>query len=374
MNKKIRVLVVIGTRPEAIKLASVVDAAKREPELFEIVVVTTSQHRDLLDQMTEAFGISPDIDLNIMKPNQTLSQITGSAINGLHQAITETEPDVVVVQGDTTSTFVGALAAFYCQVPVAHVEAGLRTYDKNQPFPEEINRRLTSQIAEYHFAPTDQSRGNLLRENIPESKVWVTGNTCIDALNLVLGQRQSTGAGDNGIKRILLTAHRRENHGAPLHRICEAVVKLTTLHPEIEVVYPMHPSPKVREVVVPALKDIPRVKLVDPMGYIEFVNAMADANIILTDSGGVQEEAPSLNKPVLVMRETTERPEGVTAGTLKLVGTEVDTIVNAVSHLLNQQSAYDEMASSTNPYGDGTAGQQIMETIYKEIMALQAVS
>ena len=366
MTTKTKIMIVMGTRPEVIKLAPVVIGARKRPDEFETVVVATSQHREMLDQMLHTFQIDVDYDLDIMKPNQDLRHVTTAALNGLHDVIGEVKPDWVIVQGDTTTTFSGALSAFYHQVAVAHVEAGLRTYDKRQPFPEEINRRLTSQIADAHFAPTTLSRENLLREGVNDDAIWVTGNTGIDALFLILGEK--AGAADISKqegRRLLVTAHRRENHGEPMERICRAVLRLVDEFPDLHAHYPVHLSPRVRDVVMPLLGQHPRVELGEPLEYREFVEEMNRSHIILTDSGGIQEEAPSLGKPVLVMRETTERPEGIDAGTVKLVGTDEDRIYSEAARLLSDEAAYQEMAQARNPYGDGHATGRILEALKK---------
>jgi UDP-N-acetylglucosamine 2-epimerase (non-hydrolysing) len=364
MSTKTRILIVMGTRPEVIKLAPVVIGARNRPDEFETFVVTTSQHREMLDQMLETFQVEVDFDLDIMKPNQDLRHVTTAALNGLHDVIGEVKPDWVIVQGDTTTTLSGALSAFYHQVSVAHVEAGLRTYDKRQPFPEEINRRLTTQIADAHFAPTNLSRDNLLREGVSEDAIWVTGNTGIDALFLTLGAKPGTEAPSAASdRRLLVTAHRRENHGEPMKRICRAVLRLVDEFPDLHALYPVHLSPKVRDVVLPLLGNHPRVELGEPLEYREFVEEMSRAHVILTDSGGIQEEAPSLGKPVLVMRETTERPEGIDAGTVRLVGTDEERIYAETARLLKDDVAYQEMARARNPYGDGRATERILAVL-----------
>lgn len=364
MPKKKKLLIVMGTRPEVIKLAPVVIGARSRPEDFETFVVATSQHREMLDQMLETFRIDVDFDLDIMKPNQDLRHVTTAALNGLHDVVGEVRPDWVIVQGDTTTTFAGALAAFYHQVSVAHVEAGLRTYDKRQPFPEEINRRLTTQIADLHFAPTTLSRDNLLREGVDESAIFVTGNTGIDALFLMLGSAANSSKGlVDREPRLLITAHRRENQGEPMQRICRAILKLVRDFPALRVHYPVHLSPNVRNVVMPLLGNQPRIELGEPLEYREFVQEMNCATLILTDSGGIQEEAPSLGIPVLVMRETTERPEGIDAGTVRLVGTNEDRIYAEAARLLSDHDAYREMAQARNPYGDGKATERILSAL-----------
>ncbi|MEX1367550.1 MAG: UDP-N-acetylglucosamine 2-epimerase (non-hydrolyzing) [Nannocystaceae bacterium] len=350
----------MGTRPEAIKLAPVAIAAAHDGR-FEVCVVLTSQHREMLDQMIEHFELSVAVDLDIMRHDQDLAQITTAALEGLHRTIGELRPACVVVQGDTTTTFCGALAAFYRRVPVAHVEAGLRTHDRFSPFPEEINRRLTGQVTDFHFAPTAGARDNLLREGVPADRVWVTGNTAIDALQITR-QRQGQSTPPPG-RRILVTAHRRENHGAPMAQICDAVLQLVDRFEDVTVRFPVHLSPRVRATVFGRLQGHERIVLEDPLGYAEFVRAMAESTLILSDSGGVQEEAPSLRKPVLVLRESTERPEAVDVGAAMLVGTDTDRIVAEASRLLQDPSAYERMASAGNPFGDGTAGAFVVRTL-----------
>ena len=364
MPTKTKILIVMGTRPEVIKLAPVVIGARNRPDEFETFVVTTSQHREMLDQMLETFQIAVDFDLDIMKPNQDLRHVTTAALNGLHDVVGQVKPEWVIVQGDTTTTLAGALAAFYHQVPVAHVEAGLRTHDKRQPFPEEINRRLTTQIADAHFAPTTLSRENLMREGVSEDAIWVTGNTGIDALFLTLGsQPGKTAPSPTGERRLLITAHRRENHGEPMERVCRAVLRLVDEFPDLHALYPVHLSPRVRDVVFALLGNHPRIELLEPLEYRRFVEEMRRAHIILTDSGGIQEEAPSLGKPVLVMRETTERPEGIEAGTARLIGTDEERIYSETARLLSDDDAYEEMAQARNPYGDGRASEKILAAL-----------
>ncbi len=354
----------IGTRPEAIKLAPVVLKARATPERFKPFVVTTSQHHEMLDQILTEFEIDADLDLNIMKHDQDLCHVTTSALGGLYEAIGRFRPDHVIVQGDTSTTFAGSLAAFYRRVPVAHVEAGLRTYDKRRPFPEEINRRLTTQVADYHFAPTEWSKKNLLHEGVDSGRIWVTGNTAIDALFLTLekvqGQRRTA---QNQPRVLLITAHRRENHGKPMERICHAVLQLLGMFPDLRVVYPVHMSPRVRSTVFAKLGGHPRIDLLEPMDHQSFVRAMTRAYLILTDSGGVQEEAPSLGKPVLVLRETTERPEATEAGTARLVGVDEQRIVEETARLLRDEECYQRMAQTVNPYGDGKAAEKILDVL-----------
>jgi UDP-N-acetylglucosamine 2-epimerase (non-hydrolysing) len=355
-------MIILGTRPEAVKLAPVILEARRAGGL-ELLVVSTGQHRQMLDQVLGLFGIRPDVDLDIMRYDQDLRHVTTQALSGLYSAMSDHHPDCVVVQGDTTTAFVGALAAFYHQCPVAHVEAGLRSYDRYQPFPEEMNRRLISNIAEYHFAPTESARSNLLAEGIDRDRIWVTGNTGIDALLSTLGRYRGERARRHDERILLVTAHRRENHGDPMRRVCQAVLRLLAMFPDLRVVFPVHLSPRVRQIVFPLLSGHPRVDLLDPLDYRDFVLTMDDSYLILTDSGGVQEEAPSLHKPVLVLREKTERSEAVEAGTACLVGTDEDTIVNEAALLLQDRTRYECAIGTTNPYGDGRASVRIVEVL-----------
>jgi UDP-N-acetylglucosamine 2-epimerase (non-hydrolysing) len=362
----------MGTRPEAIKLAPLILRAKADPSRFEVLVVRTSQHQEMLDQVVDYFELPILTDLNIMRHDQGLVHITTACLEGLQRVIGDTRPDVVIVQGDTTTSFVGALAAFYWNIPVAHVEAGLRTFDKREPFPEEVYRRLTSVVADYHFAPTAAARRNLLKENVAAETIWVTGNTSIDALLLTLTKaRASAQAARHSSPTLLLTTHRRENHGEPMRRICEALLVLLQRFPELRVVCPLHLSPRVRQVVCPMLGSHPRVSLLEPLGYEPFVLAMNSAHIILSDSGGIQEEAPALGKPVLVLRNTTERPEAVEAGTARLVGTEVSAIVSACEQLLTDPDAYRAMAQARNPFGDGHASERILNVLAKSLGSVE---
>ena len=364
--RPLRLAVVMGTRPEAVKLAPVVMAALERPHQFAVEVVSTGQHREMLDSMLNWFGLKPAVSLNIMRANQDLAHITTASLTGIHDHFTLNRPDWVIVQGDTTTTFAGALAAFYHRIPVAHVEAGLRTHDRYSPFPEELNRVMTGHIATRHFAPTTGSRDNLLREGISPDAIEVTGNTGIDALLWTHKKlKQTSVIGQAAGRNILVTAHRRENQGEPMKAICAAVLTLLDRHPDVTVTFPMHMSPRVREVVVPTLGQHPRVTLTEPMDYADFVAAMARATLILTDSGGVQEEAPSLGVPVLVLRESTERPEAMQAGTAQLVGADASRIVEAATALLTDQHAYERMAKAVNPYGDGHAAERILATLNK---------
>jgi UDP-N-acetylglucosamine 2-epimerase (non-hydrolysing) len=355
-------LVVMGTRPEAIKLAPVVLAAQADGRLAPCVV-RTSQHRQMLDQMIEHFGLTVAADLDIMRHDQGLVEVTTAALEGLHRTIAAVRPACVVVQGDTTTTFCGALAAFYQRVPVAHVEAGLRTYDRAQPFPEEVNRCLTAQVTDFHFAPTEGARRNLLREGVPSERVWVTGNTAIDALQQTRARLGARAAPPRGERQILVTAHRRESHGEPLAGICRALLRLVDRFPDVRVRFPVHLSPRVRETVFARLSGHPRITLEEPLGYLDFVAAMSQATLILSDSGGVQEEAPSLGKPVLVLRETTERPEACEAGAAMLVGTDAERIFVEAARLLTDAEAYARMATVKSPFGDGHAGERIVKVL-----------
>jgi UDP-N-acetylglucosamine 2-epimerase (non-hydrolysing) len=360
------VMVVYGTRPEAIKMAPVVAALERSPGLEPIVVIT-GQHREMLDQVNELFGIRPAKDLDIIAPRQTLEQITVRALAGLGEVIRAERPDMIAVQGDTTTSFAAALAAFYEKIPVVHVEAGLRTSDRYSPFPEEINRRLTSQIASVHLAPTSTSRANLLAEHIAPDSIAVTGNTVIDALFDVVRRRVPYAdprlEAVTGHPMVLVTAHRRESWGEPMARSASAIARLARRHPNVRFVLPAHLNPVVREVLLPPLGDVPNVVITDPLPYAEFCCLMQDSSVVLTDSGGVQEEGPSLGKPVLVMRDTTERPEAVQAGTVRLVGTDEELIVSEVTRLLTDKEYYATMANAVNPYGDGHAARRSVQAI-----------
>lgn len=357
-----RLMFVFGTRPEAIKLAPFILALRTEPA-FHVEVAVTAQHREMLDQVTELFGIDPDFDLAIMQDRQSLAGITVRAVEGLDRLLARSRPDAMVVQGDTTSTFAGALCAHYHRVPVVHVEAGLRTYQRYSPFPEELNRRLTTQLTSLHLAPTSVSRANLLREGIPEDRVIVTGNSVIDALLWAVDQRRPYSdrrlakLGEDDGPVLLVTTHRRESWGPPMAGIGRALRRLAT-EPGLRIVLPLHRNPRVREELLPSVADVPTVILTEPLPYGDFARLMARSTVVLTDSGGVQEEAPSLGKPVLVMRDLTERPEGVAAGTARVIGTQEDVIVAEVLRLLRDPAAYAEMANAVNPYGDGRSSQR----------------
>ncbi|MBU6113023.1 MULTISPECIES: non-hydrolyzing UDP-N-acetylglucosamine 2-epimerase [Mammaliicoccus] len=359
-----KIMTIFGTRPEAIKMAPLVSELKNDPELQPIVVVT-AQHREMLDSVLETFDITPDYDLNIMKQGQTLSEVTSRVLGGLESVIQEAKPDMILVHGDTTTTFAGSLAAFYNEVAIGHVEAGLRTWNKYSPFPEEMNRQMTGVLADLHFSPTDQSKHNLLQENKKDESIVVTGNTAIDALSTTVSENyESEIINRHKDKRIvLLTAHRRENIGKPMENIFKAVRRIVEEQEDVVVVYPMHKNPKVRDIAGQLLSDHNRIELIEPLEVIDFHNFAANSHLILTDSGGVQEEAPSLGKPVLVLRDTTERPEGVEAGTLKLVGIEEEDVYNETKKLLNDQSSYESMSIAQNPYGDGLASKRICENI-----------
>ncbi|WP_437792229.1 non-hydrolyzing UDP-N-acetylglucosamine 2-epimerase [Macrococcoides caseolyticum] len=359
-----KIMTIFGTRPEAIKMAPLVLALKNDPELEPIVVVT-AQHREMLDQVLEIFGITPDYDLNIMKAGQTLSEVTSRVILGLEEVIKEARPDMILVHGDTTTTFAGSLAAFYNEVAIGHVEAGLRTWQKYSPFPEEMNRQMTGTLADLHFAPTDDAAQNLRNENKPEDRIVITGNTAIDALKTTVKSDYRSDILDNAGERrvILLTAHRRENIGQPMHNIFSAIRRIVDEFEDVEVVYPMHKNPKVREIAADHLSNHDRIQLIEPLDVIDFHNFASRSHFILTDSGGVQEEAPSLGKPVLVLRDTTERPEGVKAGTLKLAGVKEEDIYQLTKSLLTDEALYQSMSKASNPYGDGETSQRICEHI-----------
>ena len=370
--KKLKLMTVFGTRPEAIKMCPLVLEMGKYPDYIEPIVAVTAQHREMLDQVLELFNIKPDYDLNIMASGQTLYDITTKALNGLKEVIEEAKPDMVLVHGDTTTTFAGALAAFYAQVPVGHVEAGLRTGNKYSPYPEEMNRKLTGSIADMHFAPTSTSKANLLRENVNPETILVTGNTVIDALETtVKADYEFADAEFNkifarGNRLILMTTHRRENLGEPMRNVYKALRKVLETHSDVEAIFPVHKNPKVREIVQEELGGLDRVHLIEPMDYEPFANLMGKVDIVLTDSGGIQEEAPALGKPVLVLRDTTERPEAVDAGTVKLIGTEYEDVLRETNSLLDDAEHYKKMAEATNPYGDGKACERIIRAILQK--------
>ena len=361
----IKVMSIFGTRPEAIKMAPLVKELERRKEIESIVCVT-AQHREMLDQVLNTFDIKPDYDLNIMKQGQSLADVTTRALVGLEEVIKEVKPDIVLVHGDTTTTFAGALAAFYNQVAIGHVEAGLRTYDKYSPYPEEMNRQMVDRLSDMYFAPTEISKDNLLKENIDESKIYITGNTAIDAMSTTVDEKYTHPELDwikPGERMILLTAHRRENLGEPMRHIFRAIKRVVDEFSDVKVIYPIHMNPKVREVANEVFGDADRVKLIEPLEVFDFHNFQNKSYIILTDSGGIQEEAPSLGKPVLVLRDTTERPEGIKAGTLKLVGTDEDVIYEETKKLLLDKKEYEKMSKASNPYGDGHASERIVDAI-----------
>lgn len=365
MDKKIKVMTVFGTRPEAIKMAPLVLELKKHEKDIETIVTVTAQHREMLDQVLEVFDITPDYDLNIMKSRQSLKDVTIRALEGLDQVLKEVEPDIVLVHGDTSTTFIASLAAFYNQIAVGHVEAGLRTWNKYSPFPEELNRQLTGVIADLHFAPTSKAEQNLLQENKKPETIFVTGNTAIDALKTTVRDSYHHPVLDKvgNDRMILLTAHRRENLGEPMRHMFKAIKRLVDEFSDVQVVYPVHLNPAVREVADEILGDDSRIHLINPLEVIDFHNFLSRAHIIMTDSGGIQEEAPSLGVPVLVLRDTTERPEGIEAGTLKLAGTDEETIYNLAKELLSDQTEYERMAKASNPYGDGNASSRIVQAI-----------
>ncbi|WP_372747571.1 non-hydrolyzing UDP-N-acetylglucosamine 2-epimerase [Kocuria rhizophila] len=362
------IMPIYGTRPEAIKMAPIVKALQASPQ-FECVVTVTGQHREMLDQVNEIFDITPDHDLNIIQPRQTLNGVLTRTVEGLDAIFAENAPDAVVVQGDTTTSTAGAIAAFYRGIPVIHAEAGLRSFDLFSPFPEEANRKMTSQITSLHLAPTSTSKENLLREALPEEDIVVTGNTVIDALLHTVEQKlpfsdpQLEEIASSGRRVLLVTTHRRENQGEAMRGVGRALARIAQAEPELTIVLPVHRNPVVRETVLPAIEGLPNVVVTEPLAYGEFTRMLSVAHVVLTDSGGVQEEAPSLGKPVLVMRENTERPEAVTAGTVTLIGTDEERIVTEVDRLLNDDAAYRAMANAVNPYGDGRAAERTLAAI-----------
>jgi UDP-N-acetylglucosamine 2-epimerase (non-hydrolysing) len=373
VKKKWKVMTIFGTRPEAIKMAPLVLELEKHQEDIESIVTVTAQHREMLDQVLETFNITPDYDLNIMKNRQTLIDVATRGLEGLDAIMKEAEPDIVLVHGDTSTTFIGSLAAFYNQIAVGHVEAGLRTWNKHSPYPEEMNRQLTGVLADLHFSPTENSAENLIAEGKPKDRIYITGNTAIDALQTTVRENYShpilESLGDD--KLILLTAHRRENLGEPMRNMFRAINRLLDKHDDIQVIYPVHLNPVVREIADEILGDNPRVHLIEPLEVIDFHNFAAASHIILTDSGGIQEEAPSLGKPVIVLRDTTERPEGIEAGTLKLAGTDEETIFSLTDELLTNPEEYKKMAQASNPYGDGHASERIVEALKKYLTSLE---
>lgn len=364
--KKIKVMVVFGTRPEAIKMAPLVLELQKQSETIETITVVTAQHRQMLDQVLETFRIQPDYDLDIMGKNQSLLDITAKILEKFDPVVKEVQPDMILVHGDTTTTFAASLVAFYNQVRIGHVEAGLRTFDKYSPFPEEMNRQMTDNLADLYFAPTSESKANLLMEHHPESSIFITGNTAIDALRLTVQEdyhHQVLDQLDPQKKLVLVTMHRRENQGQPMRAVFAALREMVDAHPELEVVYPVHLSPAVQEAAKDILGDHDRIHLIAPLDVFDFHNLASRSYFIMSDSGGVQEEAPSLGKPVLVLRDTTERPEGVKAGTLKLVGTDPERVKEEMTALLTDHDLYQKMASARNPYGDGKASERIVQAI-----------
>ncbi|MGP4072319.1 non-hydrolyzing UDP-N-acetylglucosamine 2-epimerase [Piscibacillus sp. B03] len=362
---KLKVMTIFGTRPEAIKMAPLVLELQKRSDEFEPIVTVTAQHREMLDQVLSIFDIKPDFDLNIMKKKQSLAQITTRALEGLDEVMKEAKPDIVLVHGDTTTTFAASLAAFYNEIPVGHVEAGLRTWNKYSPFPEEINRQATGVIADLHFAPTTQSKNNLLQENKTEEDIFITGNTAIDALQTTVSDdyKHEVLQKAEGKRLVLVTAHRRENLGENMDQMFRAIRRIADAHEDVEVVYPVHLNPVVQETAKKWLGDHDRIQLIDPLEVIDFHNFASNAHLILTDSGGVQEEAPSLGVPVLVLRDTTERPEGIEAGTLKLAGTDEENIFSMADLLLSNPDEHKEMSRASNPYGDGQASRRIADAI-----------
>lgn len=375
--KKLKVMVVFGTRPEAIKMAPLVLELQKHSDSIETITVVTAQHRQMLDQVLETFSIEPHYDLDIMGKNQSLLDITGKILEKFDPVVKQELPDMILVHGDTTTTFAASLVAFYNQVRIGHVEAGLRTFDKYSPFPEEMNRQMTDNLADLYFAPTSESKENLLKENHPESAIVITGNTAIDALKLTVQSdyyHDVLDQLDPDKKLVLVTMHRRENQGQPMRNVFTALREMVDLHQEIEVVYPVHLSPAVQEAANDILAGHDRIHLIEPLDVLDFHNLASRSYFIMTDSGGVQEEAPSLGKPVLVLRDTTERPEGVRAGTLKLVGTDPVRVKEAMAALLTDETLYGQMSQAPNPYGDGRASERIVQSIQQYFGAATFVS
>ena len=367
--KRIKVLCVLGTRPEVIKMAPVVHELRSQDQRFESVVVSTSQHREMLEQVLAVFSIEPDIDLNVMRPRQSLSHITVAALQGVESVLRDVQPDVILVQGDTTTVFAASLAAFYCRVPVGHIEAGLRSFDRFNPYPEEVNRCLTDVITDFYFAPTERARSNLIREGVTEDAIFVTGNTVVDALQFAeklpfsFDRPEFEGVQLDEGRTLLVTAHRRENHDGPFKSVCLALVELVGRFEDLQLVYPVHLNPAVREPAHELLGGTDRIHLIPPLDYLSFVNMMKKSHLILTDSGGVQEEAPSFGKPVLVLRKVTERPEAYEEGVARVIGTDQASIVGEVSRLLEDPEAYRDMARVASPYGDGNASVRIVQAL-----------
>lgn len=366
LMKKIKVMTVFGTRPEAIKMAPLVLELQKQSQRFEAITTVSAQHREMLDQVLDIFHIKPDYDLNIMHARQTLTDITSNVLINLDKILKEAKPDIVLVHGDTTTTFAASVAAFYNQIPIGHVEAGLRTWEKYSPYPEEMNRQMTDAMTDLYFAPTNQSKANLLKENHKEDNIYITGNTAIDALKQTVDKEYHHNILDKvspDNKLILLTMHRRENQGEPMRRVFKVIREVVESREDVEVIYPVHLSPAVQEAAEEILGNTERIHLISPLDVVDFHNLAARSYFIMTDSGGVQEEAPSLGKPVLVLRDTTERPEGVEAGTLKLVGTESEKVKKEMEELLDNDAEYRRMAQAKNPYGDGKASERILDAI-----------
>lgn len=366
LMKKIKVMTVFGTRPEAIKMAPLVLELQKQSQRFEAITTVSAQHREMLDQVLDIFHIKPDYDLNIMHARQTLTDITSNVLINLDKILKEAKPDIVLVHGDTTTTFAASVAAFYNQIPIGHVEAGLRTWEKYSPYPEEMNRQMTDAMTDLYFAPTNQSKANLLKENHKEDNIFITGNTAIDALKQTVDKGYHHDILDKvspDNKLILLTMHRRENQGEPMRRVFKVIREVVESREDVEVIYPVHLSPAVQETAKEILGNTERIHLISPLDVVDFHNLAARSYFIMTDSGGVQEEAPSLGKPVLVLRNTTERPEGVEAGTLKLVGTESEKVKKEMEELLDNDAEYQRMAQAKNPYGDGKASERILDAI-----------
>lgn len=363
-----KILVVFGTRPEAIKMCPLVNELKSRSDEFETVVCVTGQHKEMLEQVLKVFDVVPDYDLAIMKQNQTLFDITSEVLLKMDDVFNKVKPDCVLVHGDTTTSFAAALAAFYKQIPVGHVEAGLRTWNLKSPYPEEFNRQAVDIITDYYFAPTEVSKANLIQEGKDESKIFVTGNTAIDALKTTVDKTYRSEHLDwaSDSRLVLITAHRRENLGAPMHSMFKAIRRIVDEFPDVKAIYPIHMNPQVRKIADEELAGSDRIRIIEPLEVLDFHNYLDKSYLVLTDSGGIQEEAPSLGKPVLVMRDTTERPEGVAAGTLKLVGTHEEDIYDAFKTLLVSKDEYQKMAKASNPYGDGTASRQIADVLAKE--------